>query len=75
MIGEIEKLILNGTIHGIMFYSLKKDSFIVGADVNMIYTITGKSCVLEFQRFIFFHNRQSKSQRGFQTWTSIDPKN
>ncbi|KAG2388039.1 hypothetical protein C9374_000889 [Naegleria lovaniensis] len=40
MIGEIEKLILDGVLHGIMFYSLKKDSFIVGADVNMIYTIT-----------------------------------
>jgi len=33
-----------------MLYSLKKDSFIVGADVNMIYSITNREEALGLTR-------------------------
>jgi 3-hydroxyacyl-CoA dehydrogenase/enoyl-CoA hydratase/3-hydroxybutyryl-CoA epimerase len=35
----IEKQVQNGKLKVIVLYSLKKNSFIVGADVNMIYSI------------------------------------
>lgn len=40
MLTELERRINEGRVRVVIFYSAKKQSFIVGADLNMLYPIT-----------------------------------
>jgi len=40
MVSELERRIADGLVRVVIFFSAKKNSFIVGADLNMLYAIT-----------------------------------
>lgn len=51
MLSELERRISDGLVRVVILFSAKKNSFIVGADLNMLYAVTDAKGALIYALF------------------------